>query len=296
MADATPAAQELAEEKGIDLGNVKGSGKDGRVLVEDVEAALEERSEDAEEGKDVTRAEAGDAEAEAAEGRTQDFLSDLADDKREQVGKPAGEVEIGGDYTESSEKSADAYLEHPHVPLEEQSDVEKKDLLAAEDEVQLPGEEPLDPEEASAAVPSSPEESAELAGKAQEEGESEDPDPDLLLSTDSILSRGERERGFYVIPEQVNPSAKLLAEEEAEAAAALDEEAEEASSRAAGSEASASEDREVSDDEPVRAAQQEGVVDTSSGDVAPAGGESLKDKSPAVAEIAGEEANDEDDS
>jgi 2-oxoglutarate dehydrogenase E2 component (dihydrolipoamide succinyltransferase) len=43
MSDVTPKAQELADEKGIDISTVEGSGKDGRVLVEDVEKVLEER-------------------------------------------------------------------------------------------------------------------------------------------------------------------------------------------------------------------------------------------------------------
>lgn len=39
---ANPAATKLAKEKNIDLSQVKGSGKGGRILVEDVEAALKE--------------------------------------------------------------------------------------------------------------------------------------------------------------------------------------------------------------------------------------------------------------
>lgn len=39
--DATPAAEELAEEKGVDLEKVEGSGKDGRITKPDVEAAAD---------------------------------------------------------------------------------------------------------------------------------------------------------------------------------------------------------------------------------------------------------------
>lgn len=39
--DATDAARKLAEEAGIDLGAVKGSGKDGAITKPDVEAAIE---------------------------------------------------------------------------------------------------------------------------------------------------------------------------------------------------------------------------------------------------------------
>jgi pyruvate dehydrogenase E2 component (dihydrolipoamide acetyltransferase) len=40
--DATDSARELAEEHGIDLNGIDGSGEDGRVLKSDVEAALED--------------------------------------------------------------------------------------------------------------------------------------------------------------------------------------------------------------------------------------------------------------
>lgn len=39
--DATDAARELAAEHGIDLGQVKGTGKDGRIILSDVEALVE---------------------------------------------------------------------------------------------------------------------------------------------------------------------------------------------------------------------------------------------------------------
>lgn len=38
--DATEAAARLAEENGIDLGEVKGSGVGGRIIIGDVEALL----------------------------------------------------------------------------------------------------------------------------------------------------------------------------------------------------------------------------------------------------------------
>ena len=39
--DATPAAEELAEELGVDLGSVKGTGADGRITKSDVQAAAD---------------------------------------------------------------------------------------------------------------------------------------------------------------------------------------------------------------------------------------------------------------
>ncbi|MBN1957749.1 MAG: E3 binding domain-containing protein [Desulfuromonadales bacterium] len=38
-AEVSPAARELAEELGIDLGSLRGSGSQGRILVTDVEQA-----------------------------------------------------------------------------------------------------------------------------------------------------------------------------------------------------------------------------------------------------------------
>lgn len=39
--DATDAARELAEEEGVDLASVKGTGADGRITVSDVKAAAD---------------------------------------------------------------------------------------------------------------------------------------------------------------------------------------------------------------------------------------------------------------
>lgn len=44
--DVTDAARELAEEQGIDLASLEGTGKDGRILKGDVEKAIKEREEE----------------------------------------------------------------------------------------------------------------------------------------------------------------------------------------------------------------------------------------------------------
>ena len=44
--DATPAAAELAADEGIDLTTLEGTGKDGRILKSDVEAAIKAREGD----------------------------------------------------------------------------------------------------------------------------------------------------------------------------------------------------------------------------------------------------------
>lgn len=226
MTDATPKAEELAKDKGVDLDSVKGTGKDGRVLVEDVEALVDD------EGSDEEAPAGGEKHPTEVVGQVGEH--DL-------VATPAESVE--------DVPSVDAYELHPHVPLAEQTDAERAEL-----------EEGLANAEAQEA--SEPEEPGEAVAKAAEEGESDEPDPSLLLSTDAINSRGERERGFYTIPEQTNPNAPHP--------------------NAVPEEVSA-EDEDVK--ETVRPAQQEGVVDTSSGD-SPSHGQSLKDKAPAVADVA----------
>ena len=41
--DATPTARQLAEESGIDLATIKGSGKEGRILKSDIDAVIKEQ-------------------------------------------------------------------------------------------------------------------------------------------------------------------------------------------------------------------------------------------------------------
>lgn len=52
--NATPAAVELAEKHGVDLAKVKGSGADGKIVVDDVKAVIPE--EKAEEKTNVVNA------------------------------------------------------------------------------------------------------------------------------------------------------------------------------------------------------------------------------------------------
>ncbi|MCZ0935504.1 MAG: E3 binding domain-containing protein [Gemmatimonadetes bacterium] len=40
QADITPVARKLAEEHGLDLGAIEGTGKDGRILKSDVDKAI----------------------------------------------------------------------------------------------------------------------------------------------------------------------------------------------------------------------------------------------------------------
>lgn len=49
--DITGAARELAEEHGLDLSGLEGTGKEGRILKGDVEKAIQARQEQEEEGK-----------------------------------------------------------------------------------------------------------------------------------------------------------------------------------------------------------------------------------------------------
>lgn len=43
--DASEAARNAAEEAGIDLRDVEGSGKDGKIVLQDVKAAMQEQAE-----------------------------------------------------------------------------------------------------------------------------------------------------------------------------------------------------------------------------------------------------------
>jgi hypothetical protein len=242
--DVTPKAQELADEKGVDIASVEGSGKDGRVLVEDVEKVLEEKE---------ASAKAEEAAQEEAEASME--AEDPAKDA-EVVG------EVGGDplvvSQPSPETSVEAFKAHPHVPVSEQSDTELKDFV----------------DEELATVEGTPQAEAANADEEEEEAPADsgaDNDPEEAEaggpgSTDWILKRGERERGYYVIPDATNPNVAKAAEEEARMA-----------EERAGE----------------RDAEQEAQVDTS-GEGEATHGESLRQAAPAVGELAGEEAPDAD--
>lgn len=253
MAEATPAAEELAKEKGVDLDSVQGSGKDGRVLLEDVEGAVEakEAEESADEAKDEAAQESLETE-------------DPADDA-EVVGEVAGDPLVVSQ--PSPESSVEAFKAHPHVPVVDQSPQELKDFQ----------------EESLASVEGTPE---AAAAEAEEDDSEADDDADDGLpkageeggpgSTDWILNRGTREKGFYVIPAQVNPNS--------EAARKADEEA-------ASEQAKAAEKQDKAEE---KDAEQKAQVDTSGPEATH--GESLKEAAPAVAEVAGKPESERDDS
>lgn len=54
--DATPEAVELAEEGGVDITEIQGTGKDGRILVGDVQAEIDKRAEASDKSGVVTSA------------------------------------------------------------------------------------------------------------------------------------------------------------------------------------------------------------------------------------------------
>jgi pyruvate/2-oxoglutarate dehydrogenase complex dihydrolipoamide acyltransferase (E2) component len=107
MTDATPKAEELAAEKGIDLDSVEGSGKDGRILVEDVEKVVE----------------ANEASTETDEAALE--AEDPAEDA-EVVGEVAGDPLVVSQ--PSPETSVEAFKAHPHVPVSDQTPEELKDF------------------------------------------------------------------------------------------------------------------------------------------------------------------------
>lgn len=61
--DATSAARKRAEEQGVELSDVEGTGKNGRITPDDVQAYVEARDSYEEEAPEETPAEDGDGEA-----------------------------------------------------------------------------------------------------------------------------------------------------------------------------------------------------------------------------------------
>jgi hypothetical protein len=116
----TKKAAELAERSGIDLKEVKGSGKEGRILLSDIEALIEETDEgeiievvDDEDDDDW-----GDNEGEEAEIVETDSAEDDDDDwgdEAEEVEEPKAGPEKGK-YTTKAEPKED------HVPVTEEGE------------------------------------------------------------------------------------------------------------------------------------------------------------------------------
>jgi hypothetical protein len=188
MTDATPKAEELAAEKGIDLDSVEGSGKDGRILVEDVEKVVE----------------ANEASTETDEAALE--AEDPAEDA-EVVGEVAGDPLVVSQ--PSPETSVEAFKAHPHVPVSDQTPEELKDFQE-ESLASVEGTEEAAEAEAEETDDASSEE--ETSSDLPEEGEHGGPG-----SADWVRNRGLRERGFYVLPDETNPNAARAQEEAAQA-------------------------------------------------------------------------------
>lgn len=103
--EATPAAEEAAAEHGVDLGEVEGSGVEGRVLKSDVEEAAEAGA--------ATGAATGEGDVEAVQERTQAAV--------ENAGQPTPEDQVPGYGDEPRpdspdiEGSDDARRVHPDI-------------------------------------------------------------------------------------------------------------------------------------------------------------------------------------
>lgn len=204
MSDITPKAQELADEKGVDLSTVEGSGKDGRILVEDVEKVVDAQDE---------KSEAAEAQAEAKAEADEEALKaeDPAEDA-EVVGEVAGDPLVVSQ--PSPKTSVEAFKAHPHVPVDQQNPTELKDFTPEE----------LETVEGTPEAEAAKAEDAEAEDSEDDSEEAEDGGPG---STDWIRNRGLRERGFYVLPDERNPHAvAAAAEAEAESADEADSEEE----------------------------------------------------------------------
>jgi hypothetical protein len=182
MSDITPAAQELADEKGIDLSSIQGSGKDGRVLLEDVEAAIE----------------AQEAEAEAAEEAME--AEDPAEDA-EVVGEVGGDPLVVSQPT--PETSVETFKSHPHVPVTEQTEEELKDFIPESLETVEGTPEAAEAEAEAEDIEENVQAPPEAEEEAVEPGDDEVSQDDWLNRTEGLASP---------IPEQVNPNSAWAAE------------------------------------------------------------------------------------
>jgi pyruvate/2-oxoglutarate dehydrogenase complex dihydrolipoamide acyltransferase (E2) component len=99
--DATPAAEEEAQQQGVDLESVEGSGEGGRVTVQDVrEEAIAQEEHDAKVEKDLEKASSGEIKA-----------TDAAIKLAEQQSVPLGDVNATGSGGQITKTDVQNYLD-----------------------------------------------------------------------------------------------------------------------------------------------------------------------------------------
>jgi len=137
--DITGAAEELAEEHGVDVTALEGTGKDGRILKSDVQAAVDRMQEEAEaaaEEEEEAAAEAGEEEEEEEKKKKKKRKPKPV--KPEMSYRPAasaapgGSVEIDEGYSERKRRKKKGRKKKPRVEKDEVQENVKKTLASME--------------------------------------------------------------------------------------------------------------------------------------------------------------------
>ena len=176
---ASPVARKLAEEQGIDLSLIKGTGPGGRITRDDVLSFAPE-PEEPEPAMDEETADEPVSEMEEEEAPAEDSAEPEAETEEEapaeEPAEPVAEIEEEAPAEDTAEPEPEAEMPEEEAPAEE------ADEPGAEMEEEAPAEEADEPgaempeEEAPAEEPAEPEAETEEEAPAEEEAE---PEPEV---------------------------------------------------------------------------------------------------------------------
>ena len=125
--DITGAAEELAEEHGLDLTAIEGTGKDGRILKSDVQEAVERAEEEAE-----AEAEEAEEEKKKKKKRKPKPVKPEMSYRPAASAAPGGSVEIDEGYSDRKSKKKGGRKKKPRVEKDEVQQNVKKTLASME--------------------------------------------------------------------------------------------------------------------------------------------------------------------